>query len=118
MSVELIDEIHMLRLALRRLTEDAALRARLGAAARRYWGAQATMSVMARDYESALATARALPEPTKPAGWPAHLTADGSSTARALLAQFGRPYPLDGHPAAGPGVGACRREDAEGRAGS
>ena len=93
--VELVDGAHMLRLALRRLTEDAELRERLGRAARRYWEAQGTVDVMARDYEAVLAEARTAADPIPPAPWPAHLTADGSSTARALLAEIGVPYPLD-----------------------
>ena len=87
--VELIDELHMLRLALRRLTEDSGLRASLGAAARRYWAEHATMTVMARDYEAALASAATAPNPATPANWPAHLTADGTATARSLSAGFG-----------------------------
>ena len=87
--VELIDELHMLRLALRRLTEDAGLRASLGAAARRYWTAHATMALMARDYEAALALAATAADPATPANWPAHLTADGTATARSLSAEVG-----------------------------
>jgi glycosyltransferase involved in cell wall biosynthesis len=93
--VELIDDINMLRLALRRLAQDAGLRASLGAAARGYWAEHATMSVMARDYEAAIASAAAATDPGKPEAWPAHLTADGSATARALTAEVGVPYPLD-----------------------
>jgi len=93
--VELVDGAHMLRLVLRRLTEDAGLRARLGSAARRYWSRHATMELMARDYERALARAAVLAAPPRPAGWPAHLTADGTSTARGLLRQMGVSYPLD-----------------------
>ena len=62
-GVELNHDIHMLRLALVRLAGDAGLRARLGAAARRYWEAQATLGLMAQDYESALAQVAALPDP-------------------------------------------------------
>ena len=98
--VELIDEVNMLRLALRRLTEDAALRERLGRAARRYWEAQGTMDLMAGDYEGLLAAARDAGDPDLPAGWPAHLQADGTGTARALAAEMGVPYPLE-TPAAG-----------------
>jgi hypothetical protein len=93
--VELIDDINMLRLVLRRLTEDPALRDRLGRAARRYWAEHATMTVMACDYETAIACAAAAPSPARPAGWPSHLMADGSSGARVLTAQVGVPYPLD-----------------------
>ena len=93
-AVELIDDINMLRLVLRRLTEDSALRDRLGRAARRYWAEHATMTVMARDYEAALASAATAPNPAKSEAWPAHLTADGTATARALTAGVGAQYPL------------------------
>lgn len=98
--VELVDEVHMLRLALRRLTEDAALRARLGSAARRYWEAQGTLELMARDYEGLLTASRAAADPAAPAGWPAHLRADGTGLARALTTDIGVPFPFDA-PAAG-----------------
>ena len=98
--VELVDDVNMLRLALRRLTEDGVLRARLGRAARRYWEAGGTLDLMAGDYEPVLLAARDAADPVLPAGWPAHLRADGTSTARALAAEMGVPYPLD-PPAAG-----------------
>ena len=50
---------------------------------------------MAREYETLLAEAQAAPDPVRPAGWPAHLTADGTSTARGLLLQMGVSYPLE-----------------------
>jgi glycosyltransferase involved in cell wall biosynthesis len=93
--VELTDDINMLRLALRRLTEDPALRDRLGRAARRYWAEHATMTVMVRDYDAALACAATARNPAKPDAWPAHLTTDGTATARALTAEVGANYPLD-----------------------
>jgi len=88
-SVELIDEIHMLRLALRRLTEDAPLRSRLGSAARRYWAAHATLDLMARDYEAALTRVAAMPSRPLPMNWPAHLAADGSATALSIADALG-----------------------------
>jgi len=93
--VELIDEVNMLRLALRRLTEDGALRARLGSEARRYWQAHGTLDLMVSDYEVLLDAARAAADPVLPDGWPAHLRADGTSTARALAAEMGVRYPFD-----------------------
>jgi len=98
--VELIDDINMLRLVLRRLTEDPALRDALGRAARRYWADHATMALMARDYEAALATAATAPNPAKPEAWPAHLSADWTATARALAAAAGARDPLGPVPAA------------------
>jgi glycosyltransferase involved in cell wall biosynthesis len=96
--VDLVDEANTLRLALRRLTVDAALRARIGRAARLYWEAEGTLERMARDYEDVLLAARDAADPVRPAGWPAHLSADGTATARALAAGMGVPFPL-GSPA-------------------
>jgi glycosyltransferase involved in cell wall biosynthesis len=93
--VDLDDEVNMLRLALRRLTEDAALRARLGGAARRYWEAEGTIELMARDYEGLLEAARAAADPVLPPDWPTHLRADGTATARRLAAETGVAFPLD-----------------------
>jgi glycosyltransferase involved in cell wall biosynthesis len=98
--VDLVDEANTLRLALRRLTEDGVLRARLGSAARRYWETEGTLEVMAGDYQSLLLAAAHAVDPVPPAGWPAHLRADGTATARALTAGMGVPFPLDS-PAAG-----------------
>lgn len=92
--VELTDEVNMLRLALRRLAGDPALRLSLGRAARRYWADRATLELMAREYEEALERTRTAPAPGRPANWPAHLAADGTAAARALLARVGAPYPL------------------------
>jgi glycosyltransferase involved in cell wall biosynthesis len=92
-AVDLLDEPHMLRLALRRLGTDAALRARLGASARQFWQREATMDVMTRDYEAALAMAAAMPPPAPRPAWPAHLREDGSTTGRQILSQFDLAWP-------------------------
>jgi len=84
-GVELDHDIHMLRLALVQLARDAGLRERLGAAARRYWAAHASMELMAQDYEAALVRVSALPDPARPASWPAHLSNDGTATLRAIM---------------------------------
>ena len=88
-GVEINHDIHMLRLALVHLAGDAGLRARLGAAARRYWAAHATMDVMAKDYETALDRVSALADPKRPAGWPAHLSDDGTATLRRIVTGMG-----------------------------
>jgi glycosyltransferase involved in cell wall biosynthesis len=98
--VDLVDEANTLRLALRRLPEDGGLRARLGSAARRYWETDGTLDMMAGDYQRVLLAAADAADPVLPAGWPAHLRADGTATARALTAGMGVPFPLDS-PAAG-----------------
>jgi glycosyltransferase involved in cell wall biosynthesis len=92
--IDLLEEVRMLRLALRRLTEDADLRLNLGRAARRYWERVGTVALMARDYEALLEEARTAPAPARPPRWPAHLVADGSAAARALVSQVGVPWPF------------------------
>jgi hypothetical protein len=62
-AIDVMDEDHSLRLALRRLAADGALRARLGQAGRAYWEAEHSPSRMADDYAHAIARALALPEP-------------------------------------------------------
>ncbi len=91
-SVDLVDEIPTLRRAWRLLGTDTRLRARLGAAARRYWERHATLDLMTRDYETALDAAAAGPDPGLEEArqrWPAHLRADGTATARALCRATG-----------------------------
>jgi len=93
--IDLLEEVRMLRLALRRLAEDADLRLTLGRAARQYWERLGTLGLMARDYEALLEETRAAPAPARPSRWPVHLAADGSAAARALVSQVGVPWPFD-----------------------
>ena len=90
-AIDILDEDHSLRLALRRLVSDDALRARLGAAARRYWEREHTVPRMVDDYARLIDRARTLAAPPTPPL--AHLSADGSALARDLLAPFGLPLP-------------------------
>ena len=73
-SIDILDEEHSLRLALRRLGSDPDLRLRLGGAARAYWEANHTVAAMAADYERAIALAQQLPPSV--ADLPAHLRPD------------------------------------------
>jgi glycosyltransferase involved in cell wall biosynthesis len=90
-AIDILDEDHSLRLAMRRLATDADLRARLGAAARRYWDAEHTVSRMTDDYEHALHEAfrQPLPDPHLPE----HLSDDGAGRARAIVDPFGVSLP-------------------------
>jgi hypothetical protein len=88
-SVDIMDEDHSLRLAMRRLATDAALRARLGAAARAWWTREHAPAVMLADYRRAIEDARARPAPRPPAGLPPHLRDDGDARLRTLLEPFG-----------------------------
>jgi hypothetical protein len=88
-SIDPRDEEHSLMLALVRLANDAALRASLGRAARVWWEQHATVAHAVEAWKALLDEARALPTPPRPAGWPAHLDADGSGLTTSILDQFG-----------------------------
>ena len=87
-TVELIDEVHMLRLAIRHLTESAGLRERLGRSARAYWQRHATVELMAEDYDALLVQTPSAKAVSRP-GWPPHLTSDGTQRARAIGREMG-----------------------------
>jgi hypothetical protein len=86
-SIDPRDEEHSLMLAIRRLSADAALRARLGTAARQWWETHATPRHAAEAWQQILEDAMAAPPPH--ADLPARLTADGSRVAREVLSEFG-----------------------------
>jgi glycosyltransferase involved in cell wall biosynthesis len=60
-KIDILDEDHSLRLALRRLARDVALRERLAHAGRAWWTAKHTQAAMLEDYERVIARALALP---------------------------------------------------------
>ncbi|HUR21447.1 MAG TPA: glycosyltransferase family 4 protein [Vicinamibacterales bacterium] len=82
-GIDILDEDHSLRLALRRLGSDAALRLRLGAAARAYWESNHTVAAMAADYERAIALAQELAAPV--VDLPAHLRPDPLRHTREVI---------------------------------
>ena len=88
-SIDPRDEEHSLVLAIRRLSTDATLRARLGGCAHDWWRTHATPRHAAEDWERILAEAPPLRPPSRPADWPVHLAADGTERAREILGEFG-----------------------------
>lgn len=88
-SIDPRDEEHSLMLTLRRLAGDPALRASLGSAGQTWWRAHATVEHAVTAWTRLLEDAAARHVPPRPAGWPAHLDADGTADARAILAEFG-----------------------------
>jgi len=89
-AIDILDEAHSLRLAMRRLGTDAELRARLGAAAGAYWRREHSLNAMKDDYRRAIA--RALEGPAAghaAAHWPAHLTDRGDRVLNQLLGSMG-----------------------------
>jgi glycosyltransferase involved in cell wall biosynthesis len=85
-AVDILDEDHSLRLAMRRLATDPALRASLGDAGRRYWEREHSMPRMVDDYERVMAEAAATSAPQ--VTLPAHLVNDGDHLLNDTLAQF------------------------------
>jgi glycosyltransferase involved in cell wall biosynthesis len=85
-SIDILDEDHSLRLAMRRLATDPALRASLGAAGRRYWEREHSMPRMVEDYERVLAEAAAAPAPR--VALPSHLVTHGERVLDEVLGEF------------------------------
>jgi glycosyltransferase involved in cell wall biosynthesis len=93
-AIDILDEDHSLRLAMRRLAEDEALRKTLGAAAQRYWQREHSPEAMRDGYERIIAAAQATPAP-RPA-LPMHLLESGTGLLERLLKPFGVPAPFGG----------------------
>ena len=86
-SIDVLDEAHSLRLALRRLAADDELRGRLGRAAAAYWEREHSQERMLEDYRRVLARAMAAPVPAR--ARPPHLHANGTERLHELLEPFG-----------------------------
>jgi glycosyltransferase involved in cell wall biosynthesis len=86
-AIDILDEDHSLRLAMRRLATDPALRSALGAAGQRYWEREHSMAGMIDDYERALAQAAVLPPPK--VALPSHLVTTGDRVLNEVLQEFG-----------------------------
>jgi glycosyltransferase involved in cell wall biosynthesis len=89
-AIDILDEDHSLRLAMRRLATDPALRASLAASAQAYWEREHSMPRMVEDYRRVIADAVAAPTPKPPS--PAHLVNDGDRKLKDLL----RPFAITG----------------------
>jgi glycosyltransferase involved in cell wall biosynthesis len=91
-AIDILDEDHSLRLAMRRLASDEGLRAQLGRAAREWWQREHSLEVMVEDYERVLrdAAARGAPD----VALPAHMRNPGDRKLRALIEPFGIEAPI------------------------
>ena len=92
-AIDILDEDHSLRLAMRRLGTDKGLRAALGRAARARWDERHSINAMAADYRTLIADALRRPAPA--IALPAHLVDDGRSTLARVLEPFGLTSPLE-----------------------
>jgi glycosyltransferase involved in cell wall biosynthesis len=86
-AIDILDEAHSLKLAMRRLAGDPALRDRLSRGAFAFWQAHHTVDAMVDDYRRVIARAMEAPAPAAPL--PAHLRSDGTERLTALLQPFG-----------------------------
>lgn len=86
-AIDILDEAHSLKLAMRRLAGDAALRDRLSRAAFAYWQTHHTIEGMAGDYRRVILQAIEAPAPG--ASLPPHLRSDGTERLTVLLEPFG-----------------------------
>jgi glycosyltransferase involved in cell wall biosynthesis len=86
-AVDILDEDHSLRLAMRRLAADADLRTSLARAGRAHWDREHSIGRMVEDYRRLLPLAAAAPAPSP--ALPAHLVYDGDAVLHALTAPFG-----------------------------
>jgi glycosyltransferase involved in cell wall biosynthesis len=98
-AIDILDEDHSLRLAMRRLATDAALRGSLGRAALQYWRDNHSVAAMVSDYrrlvDDVLRDAHA---PLDPAKLPDHLRDDGGGTLRRVMRSFDLPLPFPRRP--------------------
>ena len=87
-SIDILDEDHSLRLAMRRLANDAGFRAELGRAAQEWWRREHSIAAMTDDYERVMRQAAARSIEPRRAALPAHLRDDGRTLMDALMAPF------------------------------
>ena len=91
-AIDILDEAHSLRLAMRRLGTDPLLRASLGRAARAYWLEAHSIDSMIADYRELVSDA--IRRPASSVSLPPHLRDDGQRTLGRLLRPFGLPSPF------------------------
>src|SRR5262245_29047975 len=91
-AVDIVDEVHSLKLAMRRLATDAALRDSIGRAGQGYWLREHSVTGMVEDYRRVIARAMSIDPPARPL--PPHATDDNSEMLRHLLEPFGVASPL------------------------
>ena len=92
-SIDILDEDHSLRLAMRRLAGDPRLRATLARRAYALWNERFTLDRMIAGYRNLIETALAAPVPdaVRRSRWPAHFVATGTEHATRLMLRMGLP---------------------------
>jgi glycosyltransferase involved in cell wall biosynthesis len=91
-AIDILDEDHSLRLAMRRLLRDAELRHALSVSGQRYWSSTHSLAAMVEDYRRVIPLAIGRPAPE--IALPAHARADADDTLMNVLGSLGLPSPL------------------------
>ena len=91
-AVDILDEDHSLRLAMRRLASDAGLRTTLGRAGHAWWKEEHSLAPMLDDYRRVIAMALQRPAPA--ADLPPHLRDAGDRVLREIAGAFGIASPI------------------------
>lgn len=85
-AIDIVDEDHSLRLAMKRLALDGELRAELGRSGQQWWQREHSLDAMVADYERNMREAASRPDPG--VQLPAHMRDDGDTVLHALLTPF------------------------------
>ena len=88
-SIDILDERHSLRLAIRRLSHDRGLRETVGAGGKRLWERRFQFDRLATDLERMITQALDMRIPEVSGDFPVHLLQDGTNRVKTLLAPFG-----------------------------
>lgn len=95
-SIDIIDEVHSLWIAARRLARDDRLRTELAEAGTALWRDRFRFDQMLTGYLKAIHEAQAIPvSAARPDELPSHLLDDRSAQARSLLESLGLKYALE-----------------------
>jgi glycosyltransferase involved in cell wall biosynthesis len=96
-TIDIVDEGHSLKLAMRRLAKDSQLRSRLGANARELWATRFSADRMVNVVEGSVTRALEVPpHAVQRPDFPPHLLADGTDVTRTTLETLGLPPELSG----------------------
>jgi glycosyltransferase involved in cell wall biosynthesis len=89
-SIDILDEEHSLKLAIRRLATDAKLRAMLGSNAKALWAERFRLERMAAGYRETIERAieTKIPGPERRSSLPAHLRSSGTEHAESLVKEI------------------------------
>ena len=93
-AVDILDEDHSLRLAMRRLGRDAELRHALSVEGQRYWESTHSLAAMVEDYRRVIPIALSRPAPE--ISLPEHVRAGADETLVNVLGSLGVSSPMSG----------------------